>query len=156
MIEQGQSLAQFARHPTLGQHITNAQTRILGRSLNFSHLRKTAAFRPEEFPPRAGIFLSVLRSFSATAEELVVAKERLKNMAFFGLTERFDESCQRFLRLMSRPAEPIPKINFTAVEVTGRRNQYTAEDIAAVIEVNALDLQLYEFALQLFDSAKPA
>lgn len=153
LITQTKSLADFVRHPLLGQQVCNLQTRALGRSLDFGALRAVAAIGPD-YVIKCAAFIEVFRTLAVTSGELAEAKQRLARMPFFGLTERFEESCHRFLNLLDRPMVAIAKANQTPEEVVARRGQYSQEDVRAVTEANQLDLQLYEFALKRFDQAR--
>lgn len=76
------------------------------------------------------------------------AKENLRNMAFFGIKERMDDSQfffenkfdMQFSRKMSVWGKS--KSNDTVL---------TESQLAYIRNVNKLDWELYEYALQLFD-----
>jgi Sulfotransferase family len=80
------------------------------------------------------------------------AKENLQNRFVVGLTEEFDAS----LRLMSQRFGWNVK-SYTKKNVTRqkpRNNTLDAETLALLREANALDIELYQFARELFDAQR--
>ena len=80
------------------------------------------------------------------------AKENLKNRFVVGLTEEFDAS----LRLMSQRFGWNVK-SYTKKNVTRRKprnDTLDAETLALLREANALDIELYQFARELFDAQR--
>ena len=86
------------------------------------------------------------------AEMLAIAKTRLGQMCFIGITERLDESlallCHQFG--WHAPAQ-VESRNANASRV--RASEIAAGDLALLREVNAADFELYEFANRLFEEA---
>jgi hypothetical protein len=82
-----------------------------------------------------------------------VLKEAQRNLvehfAAFGLTERFNESVALITRRLKWPKAPsLSRINVN--ESRPRYEVLEAETIAAILERNQLDLELYAFAERLF------
>jgi len=80
---------------------------------------------------------------------LGAAKKNLCECFLFGIVEQFDESLARFCRLFGWPSEPY---------VSKRVNPYRPElcDISssalmAIRKKNLLDIELYEYAVGLFE-----
>lgn len=150
VAEETTNLADFAQHPLLRQDINNVQTRMLGRSLCFENVCKAAQVR-NEYAETARLFLRFFRIVEPDSVELETAKQRLEGMNFFGVTERFDESWHLFLRTYGLPAFPARRLNFTPPEIVDGRDAYTDEEIEAVLSINQLDIQLYDYAVSLFN-----
>ncbi|NJP06719.1 MAG: hypothetical protein HC837_14425 [Chloroflexaceae bacterium] len=79
---------------------------------------------------------------------VAIAKAHLDGCAFVGLTERFDDS----LRLLCytfgwSPIEHYVSQNVTPAEL---RPEITPAQEALILKRNALDLELYTYAQQLF------
>jgi hypothetical protein len=91
-----------------------------------------------------------LHDTKVTPDDLALAKERLTELAFFGLTERFDDS----LKLLSHTFDFGPIVDFETRNVSPRRTDRLAglsqENLDVLAEVNRFDLELYEFGKALF------
>jgi hypothetical protein len=79
------------------------------------------------------------------------AKANLSEFAFIGVTERFHESMALLRRTFSLDAAPYDDRHVNA-------NRPPAEEIpedqrALIVEYNAMDVELYELGLQLFEDA---
>jgi Sulfotransferase family len=84
------------------------------------------------------------------------AKENLREFAFVGIQERFDESMVLLQRMLGLGLIPYLNVH---VSLEGRRP--TAEEIsdeqrALIEEHNTLDAELYRFGLELFEEAVAA
>ena len=89
-----------------------------------------------------------------TRQHLESAKETLKTMSFFGITERFDESINLFCSKIHRPDLRIEprKVNVAT------NKQLTVNDavIENLKETEWADIELYNYALELFgEKSKP-
>lgn len=83
------------------------------------------------------------------AEALETAKRNLRNFGVVGLTERFDES---FILLRRALGWRLPMyMSVNAARTEGERLGGSA--LAAIRERNRLDLELYDFARELFEGA---
>lgn len=85
-----------------------------------------------------------------TPEMLETAKHNLQeNFAVVGLTERFDESYLLVKRHLGWPLEYFMHRNKTRKRV--QREDVSAEELECVRRHNLFDLELYEFARELFE-----
>jgi Sulfotransferase family len=85
-----------------------------------------------------------LTSVSFTRDRLELAKERLAAVEVFGIQERFDEFCEELTsRFGFSLGEKLWKNRTEAVEIEQSLRDRIAED-------NAMDMELYEFALKLY------
>jgi hypothetical protein len=81
------------------------------------------------------------------------AKANLRNFAFVGIQERFDESLVLLQRMLG--LDLVPYLN-RHVSVEGGRpavDEIPDEHRALIEEHNGLDLELYSFGLELFEEA---
>lgn len=91
----------------------------------------------------------------AKREEILLetAKKNLKGFSFFGLTEYMSESCQLFEETfgVKFAVQPPPR-NMSSLHSAPMLSDLwnNTELYNRVLEVNHLDVQLYEFALELF------
>jgi hypothetical protein len=88
---------------------------------------------------------SELRAGRREVAALDEAKRNLERFALVGLTERFDES---FILLRRRLGWKLPL--YLTSNVSPRPNPATENAVALIRERNELDLELYEFARELF------
>jgi ubiquinone/menaquinone biosynthesis C-methylase UbiE len=83
--------------------------------------------------------------------DLELAKQRLRDeFAWVGLTERYDDS----LKLLSYTFDWPPITDYKKHNVTKnpiKRDEIAPDIIQRIRELNQLDLQLYDYALELFD-----
>ena len=118
------SFKEFVERGVMGKEQENGQTRILSG-------------RYEEDGP-------------CKADMLEQAKTHLKNdISVVGLTERFDESLILIKRALSWRMPFYFKKNVSHNQLT--QNDLDAETLAFLRDYNRFDLQLYEYAQQLFD-----
>ncbi|MGH9024724.1 MAG: hypothetical protein ACRDWD_01190 [Acidimicrobiia bacterium] len=90
----------------------------------------------------------VLTRVEFTPERFERAKENLANVDALGLQERFDEFCRDLTQRYGWDlGEPTHVNRTTPVEVTDRLR-------SRIIEDNAMDLELYAFARQLYDERR--
>ncbi|WP_421901634.1 sulfotransferase family 2 domain-containing protein [Maridesulfovibrio sp.] len=74
------------------------------------------------------------------------AMENLQRLHLFGLTERFDESLLMLKRMMN-----LENILYEKHNVRKKRSKVTEEELAVIKEYNSQDIQLYDFAVELFE-----
>jgi len=79
------------------------------------------------------------------------AKQNLRGFAFVGVQERFDESLVLLQRQLG--LELVPYVNRHVSDDRPDVDEISSEQRALILEHNALDAELYEFALELFDQA---
>jgi hypothetical protein len=86
--------------------------------------------------------------------EVAVALERLKHFAFVGLTERFNDSLLLLCYIFGWfPIQRYQTHNVTDKEKKLDRATLSPEIYARVLELNALDQQIYEAGRQWFEEA---
>jgi len=122
---------------------SNNQTRYLGQDLEIEKLLKQddfEKFRLEEYQE----FIEYDKSKKKCLND---AKKRLSDFIFFGVLERFEESIQLlFYTFAWKPNDNIRKL------MIAPKKHYVTEDIKKEIEkMNDLDIQLYEYAQNIFD-----
>lgn len=80
---------------------------------------------------------------------LQLAKQHLDNMAFIGITEHFDDA----LDLMSYTFDFPPIIDYVSLNISKRRKaraQIPQHILDKIRTINALDIELYEYGLSIF------
>lgn len=83
--------------------------------------------------------------------QLYLAKERLEQIAFFGMTERFRESIQLLTYTLSwKPVEEYPEVNRAPEPFD--MSSLSPETMNRLMELNTIDLPLYAYAVELFES----
>lgn len=83
-----------------------------------------------------------------TTDDLAAAKRNLsEGCAAFGLQERFDESLAWFARALGWPDAGAGRLNVSPARPEG----FTDAERSLVLEHNALDRALYEYAIGLFE-----
>jgi hypothetical protein len=84
--------------------------------------------------------------------DLELAKRRLAEFVFVGLTERFAESVELLQRTAGwKPLSPYNNLNAAPSEERVRRDQIPPEELRALMDRHGLDLELYAYACQLLD-----
>lgn len=78
---------------------------------------------------------------------LLLAKTHLESMAFFGITERFDDS----LRLLTYTFGWNLPTKYESLNRSTAKREMTPELETAIRNANELDIELYNYATQLFD-----
>lgn len=80
---------------------------------------------------------------------LELARERLEELAFFGLRERFEESVRLLEATFGwEPTHPLPHLNSSGA--TNHPLRLDARELELAQERNRLDLELYRFARRLW------
>ncbi len=109
----------------------NCQTRILSRV-------------PEASPPGTGPVL-------LTSDDLKITRENLRQYFIIGLLERFDESLILLKRTLAWKTRDILYVKKNISKKRPTEDDYSRETIELIEKHNELDIQLYEFAKQLFE-----
>lgn len=115
----------------------NHQSRLIGGQFNIESIEKLITVRNIQH------HLQPL--------DIEMAKRRLNEFAFVGLTERFQDS----LFLLAYTFGWWPVIDFTSFHIASRRprqEQVPAETLEKIEALNALDIELYAYAQQLFET----
>lgn len=89
------------------------------------------------------------RSQRPTEDDLLLAKERLKQMPFLGLTEFFEES-MRLLHYTFQWGHDFQVLHKNATVMRPSRQQISDVTTRRILDDNQLDLELYNYALSLF------
>ncbi|TIH19990.1 sulfotransferase [Marinifilum sp. JC120] len=74
------------------------------------------------------------------------AMENLQRLHLVGITERFDESLLMLKKMMN-----LENVLYEKHNVRKKKKEITEEDVAVVREYNEQDIELYNFACQLFE-----
>jgi len=130
------TLGDFANHRTLGIEINNMQTRMLGI---------------REEVPLTSIGDMYPIPWHRHEFSLDLAKERLEQFCFLGIQEKFEMSMQ----LLAYRFELFPISNPPKLQISAQKNDFEnlpASVINRLIELNDLDLELYDFGLKLFQN----
>jgi hypothetical protein len=122
VVERGLDLEGYVTESRLASLINNGQTSALGT---------------ETFPDRTEATCSTLETAKANLEE---------GCAVFGLTERFDES----IMLMKNAFGWRPPL-YKRKKVSPQRPEVTERVSTMILEMNQLDLELYEHASACFE-----
>jgi hypothetical protein len=128
-------LKEFTAHPdpTIRIRTANLQTRQIAAGLGSRH---SNPFEP-----------SPLESTRSEAELLALAKEHLDEFIFVGLTERFQDS----ILLLTYIFGWYPLSEYPSLRVAAKKSDRVDQDtMDAILEVNQLDLELYQYAQQIF------
>ncbi len=127
----------------------NRQTQLLGTRFNFeTRDEMLAAIQTFETPDPQ---LNALKIKSSSLVLIEQAKRRLNRFAFVGLTKRFQDS----LYLLAYTFGWKPVVNFQRLNVTPdrpSREEIPLEIMKKIIKFNTLDLELYEYTQQLFET----
>lgn len=143
-------IAEFVNHPDLPTIAQNRQTHMLGNTFNFKNfheIKATLAYIPnlhsEEFR---------LLNVNDSVEGLIAqAKQRLTKAAFFGLTERFQDSLHLLAYTFGWQPRP-DELRLNVAASPARQADLSAGTLERIRELNRLDLALYSYAQQLFDT----
>lgn len=125
----------------------NRQTRMITSRYRFKELTEMFAAY-STYDSNSAFFVG--EELEIEPEQLLAeAKYRLSNMAFFGLTERFQDS----LFLMAFTFGLPPLVDYQKLNVAPsrpRQDNLPPETVQQIRDENQLDLQLYAYAQQLF------
>jgi len=129
---------------------TNNQTKHIVIDLDPSHLKNSTD--KNEIDKFSRFLVPEFISPTIPDNKLLeLAKKRLSKFAFVGITERFEESL--FLLCYTfgwKPVRYIPKLNVSLNKKT--KDNISLTTLEAIKDCTKLDSQLYQFALELFES----
>ena len=83
-----------------------------------------------------------------TRDDLVIACGRLEEMEFVGIVERFNESVKLLCSTFGWEVPAYESMNIAPVRT--RRDGIAPDILEALMQANALDFELYEYAKSLF------
>jgi len=87
---------------------------------------------------------------NSQGELLEIAKDRLKNLTFFGLTEKFEETLQLLYYTFAwYPVRTVPKLN---INPNKSEENLSSETEDLIQKYTKEDQELYEFAEPIFES----
>jgi hypothetical protein len=124
------------KNMTLEEYTTKMTAGRLGKNIQTYYLAKSAKFDIERVPPD---------------EAFEIAKESLRNFAFVGLLERFQDS----LFLLSYIFGWKPILNTrkeNAAKTKTPREQLSPQTLEIIKEHSKFDLQIYDYAKEIFNA----
>jgi hypothetical protein len=143
------TICEYYQNPSVREFANNLQTKLLGEELDIGE--HYARFIREKLTPEQyfeGVEYSLLKPVDDSV--LASAKRRLETIDFFGLTETFDADVPKLFNLLDKPCPELVTTNVTPPSVR-MRSSYTQEEIDLVKSINTYDLQLYDFAKELYE-----
>jgi len=133
---QSMSIEEYLGTPGFFGAVTNVSTRML--SVQF------------DAPIHSLNDLSIASRKTGSNPSLDLAKEHLRECAFFGLTERFQDSVNLFAYIFRLPPmREIPKLR--AAPKRSDRTQLSSQALDRLYELNQDDIELYAYAQELFE-----
>lgn len=143
------TITEYYENPAVTVFSSNLQTRLLGVDLDIK--KHYARYVQEKLSPEQ-YFKGVEDSLRMAVDDSVLesAKRRLETIDFFGLTEAFDSGIPKLFKLLDKPCPELVTTNVTPAHVR-KRSSYTQEEIDLVKSINTYDLQLYDFAKELYE-----
>jgi len=148
----GPGLAEVVSDESLNSPWVNLQARMLGADFSLGDVAE--AVEEGEWTAEQGALELLRRQLRpCDRETLERAKRRLERMQFVGLTERYEASVRLFAHVVGRPEPELPHRERAAAEAdrTTRPDRYDEETREAVARANSLELELYEYAEELFE-----
>lgn len=110
-----------------------------------NHMTRMLSLAPDEMGPGDGVLAAV----PYTPERLALAKEALAGLPVFGLQHRLDELCEELGRRYGLETGAPLRSNTTE---PGDVEQSLLDRI---VEDNALDVELYDYACRLYEDRHP-
>jgi len=146
---QNVNLAEIINDPNKKWRFTNNQTRWI--ALDLDPLSLTNSLDPISIEGFARLILPEFRSSSFPDDKsLEIAKQRLSEFAFVGLTERFEDSLYLLCYTFGwRPIQNVLKQNVAPDRM--HRDDLSKETIDAIKKCTKQDTELYNYAQQLFE-----
>lgn len=144
VVKENWSLFDFVVDKETQWDMVNAQTIFLAADLDFEKLSKDPV----------GYGRAVIKSYAVRSNDrelLDLAKSRLEGFMFFGITERMNHS----LHLLSHVLGVYPQFSREKLNVSENRpvdDEISIDAIRAIREITSLDQELYDWAVETFDS----
>ena len=143
VVDGNWSILDFVRDQQTNWDTTNSQTLFLTVDLDYSKLAADPV----------GYGQAVVKRYAARREDralLDLAKKRLEQFMFVGITERMQESIELFSWQMGwDPGTPAPSLNISSNRPS--EDELTLEAREAIMAINPLDQELYAWARQRFE-----
>jgi hypothetical protein len=143
VVDENWSLLDFVRDEETNWDMVNAQALFLAVDLDYAALARDPV----------GYGQAVVKQYARRGNDralLDLAKRRLERCAFFGITERMQDS----VSLLSYTMGFYPDFSLPRLNVAGNRpaeSEISAETIDAIKAITGIDQELYDWAGQLFE-----
>ncbi|WP_404604982.1 sulfotransferase family 2 domain-containing protein [Caballeronia udeis] len=143
VIDENWTLQDFVLDRETNWDMVNAQTLFLAVDLDYSKL----AHDP------VGYGRTVVKQYAQRSNDrslLEIAKRRIEEFAFFGITERMQDSMCLLSYVMDFCPDPsTPRLNISSDRPSDQ--DVSPETIDAIREITRLDQELYDWACQIFE-----
>jgi len=149
-IFQDKSLEEILNDPVQRLRFTNTQTRFTAIDMDDASFDKFCKRISKSEINEIENTLERLYDNNSESELLRLAKAHLLDFAFVGILEKFDESL--FLLWYTFGWKPIRNIHRYNETPKHQRKPINKETINQVAECNNLDVELYNFAVKIFES----
>jgi hypothetical protein len=128
----------------------NRQTKLLGAEFDLAPVLER--YSSGELSARRALRQLQKLMPDPDRDALERAKERLDTIQFVGITEAFEASTRLFARTVGLKAAPeVNRINAApASDRSTRMQRYPSEVLERIAELNTLDIELHQYALELF------
>jgi Sulfotransferase family len=143
VVDEDWSLLDFVTDSETNWDMINAQTLFLSIDLDYSKLSSDPI----------GYGRSTVRAYANASDDrelLNIAKKRLEECVFFGITERMQDS----KHLLSYAMNFYPNFSAPRLNISSNRpfdHEISAETIHAINEITRLDQELYDWACKVFE-----
>ncbi len=144
VVSENWSLLDFVTDKETQWDMVNAQTLFLAADLDFDRLSKDPV----------GYGRAAIQDYAARNKDrelLDLAKSRLEKFMFFGIAERMNQS----LQMLSHTLDVYPRFSHKKLNVSENRpvgNELSSDTIRAIREITSLDQELYNWAVETFES----
>lgn len=143
LVDENWSLLEFVRDEQTHWDMVNAQTLFLAVDLDYAALARDPI----------GYGQAVVKQYARRGNDralLDLAKQRLEQCTFFGITERMQDS----VSLLSYAMGFYPDFSLPRLNVAGNRpteSEISVETIDAIKAITGIDQELYDWAGQVFE-----
>jgi len=144
VVNENWSLLDFVTDKETQWDMVNAQTLFLAADLDFDRLSKDPV----------GYGRAVIQDYATRNKDrtlLDLAKSRLEKFMFFGIAEQMNQS----LQMLSHTLDVYPHFSRQKLNVSENRpagNELSSDAIHAIREITSLDQELYDWAVETFES----
>jgi hypothetical protein len=140
-------LIDLLNHKKKYRRFFNPQTRFIASDLDFAAERKILE---KKRTINAMNVLEMEVSNKSDEESLQIAKKRLKNFRFVGLTERFKESILLLCYTFGwKPISHIPRVNLSQSKM--KKENIPTDLMEKILENTKLDRELYLYGKKIFE-----
>lgn len=139
----------FLRDPETATIASNFQVRSLALDLDPSAL--AARLTAQELASGELERRLLTAPFDRPVTDMLqIARLRLRQMCFIGITERYDESIQLFCRRFRWRPPQTPTVSLNVGEGRVRQMDLNVTDLQLLSDMNHADYELYDYAYELF------